>query len=263
MLSRAALGRGLFTRGFSTGSRALGGVSPPLGAQKAFARSASTDSALSSAPSASSASASAFALANPFTNVPTVYGGFKVHKSKAALDVAFVRPEVSQVRPRSTTAYPYFRLDRAGALRLEFAPSAEGATPQPTGATTRAYQWAHKVAVQLSVAEVGELLAFAAYTSATEVKFFHDPQLGGEGEGEVRKELVVRRNGPGKGYFFNCTMSVKTGANPGKQTVMLPVSDGEFEVLVTLCRQLLPQMLAMHHLPPLLRTDGAQQGEQM
>jgi hypothetical protein len=41
--------------------------------------------------------------------------------------------------------------------------------------------------------------------------------------------------------------------------VMIPVSDGEWEVMTTLCRQLLPQMLAMGHLPPSMRGDGEQQ----
>ena len=241
--------RGL--RRFSTSSAAAPFTSTrsPLPRPSSQVRSASTDSALATS---SSSSTSPYPL-NPFTSIPTVYGGFKVHKSKAALDVAFIRPEVSQVRSRTPNASPYFRLDRAGALRLEFAPASEGAVGQASGATTRSYQWASKVQLQLSVTEVGELLAFAQYPQATEVKFFHDPALGGEGEGEVRKELVVKRNGPGKGYFFNCTVAVKAS---GKQTVMLPISDGEWEVLVSLCRQLLPQMLAMGHLPPLLRGEG-------
>ena len=240
-------------RCFSTSAFPPRTPSTPVPVRPSNARAfVSTDSALT--PSSSS-SPSPYPL-NPFTSTPTVYGGFKIHKSKAALDVAFTRPEVSQAR--NTSSYPYFRLDRAGALRLEFAPASEAPpTLQSVGATTRSYQWGSKVALQLSVTEVGELLAFSGYPSATEVKFFHDPQLGGEGEGEVRKELVVKRNPPGKGYYFNCSVAVKAS---GKQTVMIPVSDGEFEVLVTLCRQLLPQMLAMGHLPPLLR-DTAGEGQ--
>ena len=240
MLLLRALPSRVLRRHFATSAFSSRSVPPLPSNARTFA---STESALTPSPSSPP-----FPL-NPFTSTPTVYGGFKIHKSKAALDVAFTRPEVSQVR--SSSSYPYFRLDRAGALRLEFAPASDSApTPQPAGATTRAYQWGSKVTLQLSVTEVGELLAFSGYSTATEVKFFHDPALGGEGEGEVRKELVVKRNPPGKGYYFNCTVSVKAS---GKQTVMIPVSDGEFEVLVTLCRQLLPSMLAMGHLPPLLR----------
>jgi hypothetical protein len=188
-----------------------------------------------------------------------VYGSFKVHKTKAAMDVNFNAPQVSLVQPRNAQLQPYYRLDRQGSLRLEFAPAVETTTAtSPAGGRGRPYAWSDKQTVHLSVSEVGDLLAFHSQPSSAELRFLHDPALNSEQEGEVRKELLIRRQGGGKGYFFNCSINVKGG---GKQVVQLPVSDGEWEVITSLCRAMLPQLLGMRQLP--LRTSRDEgQGEQ-
>ena len=208
----------------------------------------SSPTASSSAPSSSS-SAGAYPT-NPFVSFPAVYGGFKVHKSRAALTISFLRPLVCVVTPRSALSQPYYRLERAGALQFDFAPAATDAPDSAAtaaGSNARAYNWRDKVVMSLSVTEIGDLLAFSSLPAVAEIKFFHDPQLGTEAAGETRKELIIKRAGMGKGYYFNLSVNMK-GA--GKSVVQVPVSDGEMAVLVELCKQSVPQLLCMAHLPP-------------
>ena len=108
----------------------------------------------------------------------------------------------------------------------------------------------------LSVTEIGDLLAFTQLPAVNEIKFYHDPQLGTEAAGEMRKELVIRRAGAGKGYYCNLMLNNK-GA---KTSIQVPVSDGEMAVLVELCKQSIPQLLCMAHLPPRVE-DGEGQGQ--
>ena len=236
---------------FSSLVRSVSSTAVPSSTRRAspassFATNAAPSS--SSAPTSSYSSAGAYPT-NPFVSYPNVYGGFKVHKSRAALTISFARPQVSVVTPRSASSQPYYRLERAGALQLEFAQAATDAPDTATapGSNARSYNWRDKVVMSLSVSEIGDLLAFSSLPAVAEIKFFHDPQLGTEAAGETRKELLVRRAGAGKGYYFNLAVNMK-GA--GKSQVQVPVSDGEMAVLVELCRQSLPQLLCMAHLPP-------------
>ena len=140
---------------------------------------------------------------------------------------------------------------------MEFAPAATDTADSTAAANpasnARAYNWRDKVVLFLSVTEIGDLLAFSTLPAVADIKFFHDPQLGTEAAGEVRKELVIKRAGAGKGYYFNLAVNMK-GA--GKSLVQVPVSDGEMAVLVELCRQSLPQLLCMAHLPPRIEEAG-------
>ena len=228
--------------------------SPPA---SSFATAASPS--YSSAPSTSGAYPS-----NPFVSYPNVYGGFKVHKSRAALTISFVRPQLSVVTPRSAAAQPYYKLERAGALGLDFAPAANDAadsaaaassSSSSSGSNARAYNWRDKVAMFLSVSEIGDLLAFASFPAVADIKFYHDPHLGTDAAGETRKELVIKRAAAGKGYYFNLGISMKAA---GKSSIQVPVSDGEMAVLVELCKQLLPQLLCMAHLPPRIEEGEGQ-----
>ena len=220
------------------------------------ARLASSYTSSPSSFQSSSASSSGSGSAPPTVTELTVYGSFKVHKTKAAMDVAFNSPQVSLVQPRNAQLQPYYRLERQGSLRLEFAPAVEAAAAQPPASGRgRPYAWSDKQTVHLSVTEVGDLLAFHSQSAAAELRFLHDPALNSEQEGEVRKELLIRRQGGGKGFFFNCSINVK-GA--GKQVVQLPVSDGEWEVIAALCRSLLPQLLGMRQLPLRTQRDDSQ-----
>jgi len=164
---------------------------------------------------------------------------------------------VSVVTPRSATSQPYYRLERAGALLLDFAPAATDSADSPAatspGSNARAYNWRDKVAMNLSITEIGDLLAFTSLPAVADIKFYHDPQLGTEAAGETRKELVVKRASAGKGYYFNLGVSVKAA---GKSSIQVPVSDGEMAVLVELCKQSLPQLLCMAHLPPRVEDSG-------
>ena len=228
---------------------------PTTSPASSFATSASPYA--SSAPSSSS-SAGAYPT-NPFVNYPNVYGGFKVHKSRAALTIAFARPQVSIVAPRSPTAQPYYRLERAGSLLLDFAPAAADTPDTPAGgATTRVYDWRNKVTVFLSVTEIGDLLAFHHTATQSDLKFYHDPAMGTDHAGDIRKELIIKRAGAGKGYYVNLGVTSKAA---GKSSIQVPVSEGEMAVVVGLCQQMLPQLLCMQHLPPKIQIEETSEGQ--
>jgi hypothetical protein len=110
------------------------------------------------------------------------------------------------------------------------------------------------------------LLCFPCVQDVPEVKFFHDPGLGSDSAGQVRKELAVKRIGGGKpGYFFNFAVTAKggddTGVAAGQRKWSLAVSEGEFQVVLTLIRQTLPDLLALSTKPIVQREEGAE-GEQ-
>ena len=238
---------------------------PTASSSSSYATAASPSSYSSPTPSPTQSNSAGAYPTNPFVSFPNVYGGFKVHKSRAALTVSFARPQVSVVTPRSASAQPYYRLERAGALQLEFAPTATDAADSGSAAggnnpnsNARAYNWRDKVVLLLSVSEMGDLLAFSQLAAVSDIKFYHDPQLGTEQAGETRKELVIKRAAAGKGYYFNLSVNMK-GA--GKSLVQVPVSDGEMAVLLELCKQSIPQLLCMAHLPPRVESEGEGQGQ--
>jgi len=133
----------------------------------------------------------------------------------------------------------FYQLFRRGHVLLTFAPaSASG--------QDRSYDWANKQSIALSVAEIGDVLAFDRLPTAekTEVKFFHDPNMKTELQGKVRKELIIKKIPAGKGYYF--TISVFDAAANAKSPVKVTVavSDGEWAVVTTLLQAHLPTLTA-------------------
>jgi hypothetical protein len=137
----------------------------------------------------------------------------------------------------------YLALKRPGGFRLTFA-----------AGENKAYDWENSALITLSVTELGDIIAFAATKDQAEHKIFHDPQLGGEGAGKTRKELVLKRIGAGKpGYFFNFAVNDKEDA---QKKWSIAVTEGEFQVFLTLIQQTLPSLLAMQVKPTILATEG-------
>jgi hypothetical protein len=90
-----------------------------------------------------------------------------------------------------------------------------------------------------------------------EHKIFHDPGLGSEVAGKVRKELIVKRIGSGKpGYFFNFSVTNKDdGSASGQRKWSISVSEGEFQVILALIRTTMPDLLALSTKAQLQKED--------
>jgi len=179
-----------------------------------------------------------------------VFSSYKIYKTKTALDIAVVR---AQLGWNAGPDRKYLSLKRAGGFRLTFA-----------AGENRSYEWDQAEIITLNITELGDLLSFAESKDLPELKFFHDPGLGSDVAGQVRKELVVKRIGGGKpGYFFNFGVTAKGGdsASAGQRKWSLAVSEGEFQVFLTLIRQTMPDLLALST-KPIVQRDDAQEGEQ-
>lgn len=101
-----------------------------------------------------------------------------------------------------------------------------------------------------------------------EHKIFHDPLLGSQLAGQTRKELVLKRIGAGKpGYFFNFTVTSKdapeggaaagSAAGAGSRKWSIAVTEGEFQVLLTLIQQTMPELLALSTKPTIVSEENS------
>jgi hypothetical protein len=187
-----------------------------------------------------------FASVNP--DLP-VFSQWNIFKSRSSVQFKFVSPTLTL----SSTGKSY-QLARQGKLLLTFAPNkapAGTSTPPEQVFGNRSYDWDNSQSLQLSVTEIGDLLAFYEHKSASEVKFMHDPNKGkAEGEGEIRKELVIKRvdpNSPGKGYY--CNFLLVNNKEKTKVPLATPVTEGEMALLIELCRSNLSKLLALELLP--------------
>ena len=152
--------------------------------------------------------------------------GYNVYKGKAALQFSPVKAQFAPFTDRQGQAA--LRLDRKGSILCQFAPAAG----------ERQYDWEKKQTFALSADELGSLLAMDAFKD--EVSFFHDPNMGGQGQGLVQKALKVGPSPDGKVLFFS--LDVKSGGSPN-QRISVPVSRGEFAVLCSLIHSVLPSLL--------------------
>lgn len=153
------------------------------------------------------------------------YVGYRIYKGKAAVSFNPIRASFAPFTDGAGNAA--LRLDRKGSLLLEFA-AALG---------ERQYDWANKQLFALSPDELGSLLAEAGEG----VSFFHDPNMGGDGQGLVQKSLKVSPTQDGKGYFFS--LEVKDHASSASTRISVPVSKGEFAVLSSLVNSIIPSLL--------------------
>ena len=153
------------------------------------------------------------------------YVGYRIYKGKAAVSFNPIRASFAPFTDGAGNAA--LRLDRKGSLLLEFA-AALG---------ERQYDWANKQLFALSPDELGSLLAEAGEG----VSFFHDPNMGGDGQGLVQKSLKVSPTQDGKGYFFS--LEVKDHMSSASNRISVPVSKGEFAVLSSLVNSIIPSLL--------------------
>lgn len=149
------------------------------------------------------------------------FAGYSIYKSKTALNIKPVGPTFNQLNKNSRT------INREGSLFLEFA---------PIGQTPREYNWGAKSVFSLNAGEVGSFLAMDPVKG---IEFTHDPNMGGQGQGQVVKRLRLATAPDGKGMFFN--LQVTQAGNPTNFSILL--SWGELEVLKITARFCLPYFL--------------------
>jgi len=155
-----------------------------------------------------------------------IYGGFRIYKSRSTMEVAVSRPRLALSYNQR-----YYNVARTGSMNFSFAP-AKG---------DKEYDYTLKQSIHLSPSELGNLLAFD-HMNHNEIKIFHDPNQNTPQAGEICKELIIRNNGPGRGYFFNLVIIL----NKQRQTpITVAVSDGEWRVVISLIHSHLSGMLAM------------------
>jgi hypothetical protein len=185
-----------------------------------------------------------------FSTGPT-FNKFAVNKVKAAVQFSFVRPVVET--KTSKTSLPYHIVKSNGAVRLEFAAANPETAATSNGKQNRTYNWAKKQTLHLSCNEIGDLLAFGETpVPDAELKLYHDPSKGSEGEGKVRKELIIKHAPNNKGVYFNFSSSVK---DEGKTTIMCALTPGEFKVLRVLLERALPDLMGMSSVAPTTEND--------
>eukprot|EP01039_Chlorochromonas_danica_P006533 gene6534-7206_t len=149
---------------------------------------------------------------------------YNVYKGKSALNV---KPIPATFAPPSPKGYR--TVDREGSLFLEVAPG---------GSQPREYDWSRKITFALSATECGELLANHDFSQS--VEFMHDPGAGGADAGKKTKKLRISAMQDGKGVFLQVSSTTKT---EGTQSVSVPLTWGEMEVIKTNARFFLPRML--------------------
>eukprot|EP01051_Picozoa_sp_SAG22_P022537 SAG22_NODE_5436_length_1014_cov_1.171585_1_plen_272_part_01 len=168
---------------------------------------------------------------------------FAVYKGKSAMQLKVIPPQWAAHRGGAGAggggAPPVVNetVERPGVMYCEIA-----ARPGPSAE----FNWGQKITFALSVAELGKLLAAtggagsgAAAAGRELASFVHDPQKGRAGEGQTVKTFSLARMSGDNGYF----VTVATRGPAGEQRVSVPVDDGEFVVLETLCRAAIPALL--------------------
>eukprot|EP01039_Chlorochromonas_danica_P006534 gene6532-7207_t len=149
--------------------------------------------------------------------------GYCVYKGKAALSVKPIPAKFA------TSPQGFRSVDREGSLFLEIA---------PVGSTPREYDWSQKITFALNATECGDLLVAQDFSKFLE--FIHDPGAGGAVAGKKTKKLRVSAMQDGKGVFLQVTSTTK---EEGTQSVTVPLTWGEMEVIKTNARFFLPRML--------------------
>ncbi|KAL9240879.1 hypothetical protein vseg_015050 [Gypsophila vaccaria] len=156
---------------------------------------------------------------------PRVFVGHSIYKGKAALTVD---PRGPEFVPLESGA---LKISREGYVMLQFAPAAG----------VRQYDWSRKQVFSLSVSEVGTVMSLGARESC---EFFHDPNKGKSDEGKVRKVLKVEPLPDGSGHFFN--LSVQNKLVNVDESIYIPITKGEFAVLISGFNFILPYLMGWH-----------------
>ncbi|GFZ00129.1 ssDNA-binding transcriptional regulator [Actinidia rufa] len=137
-------------------------------------------------------------------------------------------PEEGRERDQLSGA---FKLSREGFVVLQFAP-ASGVCH---------YDWDRKQVFSLSVSEMGTLIKLGARESC---EFFHDPSIGKSDEGKVRKLLKVEPLPDGSGHVIN--LSVQNKITNMEESIYIPVSKAEYNILISLFNFIVPHLLGWH-----------------
>ncbi|XP_074294114.1 single-stranded DNA-binding protein WHY1, chloroplastic-like [Silene latifolia] len=156
---------------------------------------------------------------------PKVFVGHSIYKGKAALTVDPRAPEFISLDSGA------LKISREGYVLLQFAPAA----------SVRQYDWSRKQVFSLSVTEIGTLISLGARNSC---EFFHDPNKGKSDEGKVRKVLKVEPLPDGSGHFFN--LSVQNKLVNVDESIYMPITKGEFAVLISGFNFILPYLIGWH-----------------
>lgn len=135
-----------------------------------------------------------------------------------------------------------FKLAKEGFVLLQFAPAAG----------VRQYDWNRKQVFSLSVTEIGTLVSLGARDSC---EFFHDPLKGKSDEGKVRKVLKVEPLPDGSGRFFN--LSVQNKLLNVDESIYIPITRGEYTVLVSAFNFILPFLMGWHAYVSSIRPEDA------
>lgn len=122
--------------------------------------------------------------------------------------------------------------------------------------------------IVLSLSEMGEILAYSKKSDEVQgkegIRIFHDPNLGTEFKGQTRKEFIIRRSviGGKTSYYFNLAVSHSAGDQAGKQAKFsVALSEGEFQVLLTLINQAIPELLGIPLHPQIERPKFPSESE--
>ncbi|XP_058194822.1 single-stranded DNA-binding protein WHY1, chloroplastic [Rhododendron vialii] len=153
---------------------------------------------------------------------PKVFVGHSIYKGKAVLNLEPRGPEFISLESGA------FRIGKEGSVFLQFAPAS----------STRSYDWDKKQVFSLSVTEIGTLISLGAEDVC---EFFHDPLIGKSDEGKVRKVLKVEPLSDGSGHLFY--LSVLNKLIDMEESIFIPVSRGEYAVLVSVFNFILPYLV--------------------
>jgi hypothetical protein len=106
----------------------------------------------------------------------------------------------------------------------------------------RVYDWSNKGSFLLDVGECGAILAMDPRAAGGEagLEFVHDPNMGGEKQGEVTKRLKFAPATDGENLFLSLQIKDKSAA--AKQ-YSLPLTGAEFCVLRNLIQFSLPRFM--------------------
>ncbi|KAH9607857.1 hypothetical protein KSS87_008657 [Heliosperma pusillum] len=165
---------------------------------------------------------------------PKVFVGHSVYKGKAALTVD---PRAPEFLPLDSGA---LKLSREGYVLLQFAPAAG----------VRQYDWSRKQVFSLSVTEMGTLISLGARDSC---EFFHDPNKGKSARGSVCspvKFVIV---------VMQCLHYVHQGVQNKlinvDESIYIPITKGEFAVLISGFNYILPYLMGWHAYAESLRPE--------
>lgn len=155
------------------------------------------------------------------------YVRYPIYKGKAALSVRPVSPTFTPISGASGAR----TLSKEGGMLFEFA----------LASGQRVYDWANKGSFLLDVGECGAIISMEQRTgSAAGLEFVHDPNMGGEKQGEVTKRLKLAPAADGDSLFLSLQVKDKGGA--AKQ-YSLPLTGAEFCVLRHLIQFSLPRFV--------------------